>query len=130
MLGFGIGVYALIFGLSDVFVKKFRVFLEDKKRKGEIWHGSELMLNSDLAYPLVVLLIAIAIGVIQQANQRSGFFLVISWIAFWYSMIVMVEMIGVIFRLAENSLLDKGGVGEEESGGCDDNSSGGNVKGE
>ncbi|MEC4775144.1 hypothetical protein [Burkholderia cenocepacia] len=114
LLGFGIGVYALIFGLSDVFVRRFRNFLETKKKSGEIGHGSELVLNSDLAYPLIVLLVSIAIGVIQQANQSNKCLLVICWIAFWYSMIVMIEMIGVIFRLAENSLIDKGGAARNE----------------
>ncbi len=112
LLGFGIGVYALIFGLAEPFVRQFKALIEQEKRTGTLSHGSELMLNSDLAFPLIVLVIAIATGALQQANEGSVTLILVAWVAFWYSMVVMIEMISVIFRLAENSLLDKGLVSE------------------
>lgn len=114
LLGFGIGVYALIFGLAEPFVRQFKALIEQEKKTGTLSHGSELMLNSDLAFPLIVLVVAIAIGTIQQANEGSITLILVAWIAFWYSMIVMIEMISVIFRLAENSLLDKGLTSESK----------------
>lgn len=108
LLGFGIGVYALIFGLAEPFVKQFKALVEQQKKTGSMSHGSELMLNSDLAFPLIVLVVSIAVGTIQQANEENVTLALIAWVAFWYSMAVMIEMISVIFRLAENSLLDKG----------------------
>ncbi|WP_143135124.1 hypothetical protein [Burkholderia ubonensis] len=108
LLGFGIGVYALIFGLAEPFVKQFKELITKERQSGALSHGSELMLNSDLAFPLIVLVTSLAIGTIQQAHQGNPTLIIATWIFFWYSLISMIEMISVIFRLAENSLLDKG----------------------
>ncbi|MFM0477521.1 hypothetical protein PQR29_04045 [Paraburkholderia strydomiana] len=115
LLGFGIGVYALIFGLAEPFVRQFRKLIDEQIKAGEISHGSVLMLNSDLAFPLIVMVVGIAVGALQQANLENQSLILITWVMFWYSLIVMIEMISVIFRLAENSLLDKGLNGDENT---------------
>lgn len=106
-LGFGIGVYALIFTLSTAFVKKVSEKVAAQKAAGRRLVGSELMLNVDLALPLLALVIALVIGIIQQTAPTSIYLIVTAWIALWFSMLSLLGLISVIFGLAEHSLLDK-----------------------
>lgn len=106
LLGFGIGVYGLIFALSPKFVKFLEKSIKDSKEKGEIDHGSELMINSNFAYPLVILTLTLGIGVFQKSSD-SPILLLICWTFFWYALILILEVVGVIFGLGDHSLLDK-----------------------
>lgn len=107
LLGFGIGVYALIFALAAPFVRQVHEAIERKKTSGSKKNGSVLMINADLAYPLVILLISVVVGVLQQAFVSSPALLIGAWLAMWYSLMVTLEVISVLFRLGEHSLLDK-----------------------
>lgn len=106
LLGFGIGVYALIFALAAPIVQELHDAIEAKKASGGMAHGSVLLLNSDFAYPLVVLVGSISIAVFQNGNP-SIYLIISTWAMFWYSMIVVIEVIGVLFGMGDNSLLDK-----------------------
>jgi len=110
LLGFGIGVYALLFALSPKFVQGLDTLLEKKKNAGEKADGSVLMLNSDMAYPIVVLLGTTAIGAMQRAWPESLALILLTWTFFWYGLIVTLELIGVLFGLGNNSLLEKKGL--------------------
>lgn len=106
-LGFGIGVYALIFALSTVFVKDIHEKIVTQKSTGSRLTGSELMLNSDLALPLLALVIALMVGIIQQAAPNSIYLIGATWLALWFLILSLLGLISVIFGLAEHSLLDK-----------------------
>lgn len=103
LIGFGIGVYALTLVLSDSLVREFQASIINKKNKA----GSVLMLNSDLAYPMLILIITLSIGILQSVFIDSKNLCVTTWFMLWYSFIVIVEMLGVLFGLSNNSLLDK-----------------------
>ncbi|MDP9973273.1 hypothetical protein J2W39_004520 [Variovorax paradoxus] len=105
ILGFGIGVYALIFALSEKFVKMFHEAAQRANANGE--KISVLTLNADMAYPLMVIIIAIAVGLLQQVFKESVWLLVGSWFMVWYSLVKTAGLIGVIFRIGEQALLDK-----------------------
>lgn len=106
-LGFGIGIYALIFGLSNIFVRAFQNKIDEQKFDGHRAAGSALMLNSDLALPLLALLFALVVGVIQQSFPSSIALIAMTWVVIWFSLISLLGLISVIFRLADHSLLDK-----------------------
>lgn len=107
ILGFGIGVYALIFTLSAAFVKNVHDKISDQRANGERGAGSELMLNADLALPLLSLVVALIVGIIQQALPAHIGWVVVTWVALWFSVLSLLGLISVIFGLAEHSLLDK-----------------------
>ncbi|MVW80192.1 hypothetical protein [Bordetella sp. 02P26C-1] len=115
LLGFGIGVYALVFALTAKLVSELGARIEDEKKRGKLSFGSALALNADLAYPLLVLALTIGLGVVQRAIPDSGALMLASWMMFWYSLIMLIEIIGVLFGLGENSLLDKMLECEDES---------------
>jgi hypothetical protein len=106
-LGFGIGIYALIFALTNSFVKNIQEKIDEQKAEGRRSAGSELVLNADLALPLLALLLALVLGIVQQASPTSIALVVITWVVTWFSMISLLGLISVIFGLAEHSLLDK-----------------------
>jgi hypothetical protein len=106
-LGFGIGIYALIFTLTNSFVKDIQKHIDVQKEQGKRSAGSELVLNADLALPLLALLLALVLGILQQAFPASIALIAIAWLFTWFSMISLLGLISVIFGLAEHSLLDK-----------------------
>jgi hypothetical protein len=105
ILGFGIGVYALIFALSSNFVKKFNDKVEEENKNGDL--ASIFSLNSSMAYPLLVIAFAILIGVVQQAYKDNNWLIFGSWFLFWYSIICTIVLIGSLFSMGGLSLLDK-----------------------
>jgi hypothetical protein len=111
LLGFGIGVYALVFALAPTFVRDFQRVIDRAKELKPKRFGSALRINSDLAYPLTVLVLTLGVGVYQK-GYPTGWLTLVAWVAFWYSIVVMVEMIGVLFGLGDTSLLDKLNPGE------------------
>jgi hypothetical protein len=51
--------------------------------------------------------LAIACGLAQQVFKDSFWLLLTSWFLLWFSLIETAGLIGVIFRLGEQALLDK-----------------------
>jgi hypothetical protein len=103
LIGFGIGVYALLFALDKSVVGEVQKAISNSTKTS----GSVLMLSSDLAYPLIILIITLSIGILQTVFSKSLCLCAISWFMLWYSFVVIIEMIGVLFGLTNNSLLDK-----------------------
>jgi len=113
VLGFGIGVYALIFSMSDKFVKMFHARAQEANKRGE--KISVLTLNADMAYPLLIIALAIVFGLLQQIFKESSIVVGICWLLLWYSLVETIGLIGVIFRIGEQALLDKVESGDESS---------------
>lgn len=107
LLGFGIGVYALIFALTPSFLKDFKQAIESRNSKSDFKYGSVLVLNAEFAYPLVVLTIAIGVSIFQQAIPDSYILIILCWGMLWYSLISTLEIISVLFGLGEHSIRDK-----------------------
>ncbi len=107
LLGFGIGIYALLFSLNATFIKQFENQIKDKKAQDKKAYGSALMLNSDMAFPITILIFCISVAVFQQVFPTVASLLVATWVIFWYSIFMLVEIVGVLFGLVDNSLLDK-----------------------
>lgn len=122
LLGFGIGVYALIFALAGPIVRDLEDSIDELKRAKLKKQGSVLAINSDLAYPLMVLVVVLALGVFQKGNDSIEL-LIATWVAFWYALVVLLEVIGVLFGLGDHSLLEKleatRKTGPASSGGTD-----------
>jgi hypothetical protein len=107
LLGFGIGVYALIFSLSASFVKSLQQQIESQNAADTKSKGHALLLNADMAYPLLVVAISIGIGVIQQIFPDAKWLITASWTALWYSLLMVLEILFVLFSLGESEILNK-----------------------
>ncbi|WP_288492113.1 hypothetical protein [uncultured Pseudomonas sp.] len=98
LLGFGIGVYALIFGLKANFLGKLQKHLDSSKEKPS---GSTLILNVNFAVPLLCLTLSIAAGIIQTILPKSTTIELLSWTCLWMSLFYTIETIFAIFNLGE-----------------------------
>jgi hypothetical protein len=113
LLGFGIGVYALIFALPESFFKSLRGEQGTEGNETNKTTFSESvsgtppnMINADMAYPLVVMAIAIAYGAFVQFFMTIGRFYVSVWLLA-YCFALMLELISLIYVSAYKSISDK-----------------------
>ena len=105
LLGFGIGIYALIFGLHKMLLRDLqasykRVAAGEKQRP-----GSALILNAEMAVPLIALTLTIAIGLAQQVAPSVVGLRLASWFSLWLSLVFTLELIVTLFGLGENAIL-------------------------
>lgn len=105
LLGFGIGVYALIFSLSSILVNRIEERI--KPAKNEAGVGSALVLNADMAYPLLMIALSLGIGVLQLIFSGARTLEILAWGALWYSMLMALEILTALFGLGEHELLEK-----------------------
>lgn len=104
LLGFGIGVYALIFGLHKGLLKQLQESYT--ARPGEKQKpGSALVVNAEMAVPLLVLAITILVGVMEQVAPKSDWVRALSWYTLWLSLIFTIELVTTLFALGENVVL-------------------------
>jgi hypothetical protein len=107
LLGFGIGVYALVFALAPRSLQLLQSQLEGEIAAGKRKEGHALMLNASLAYPLVVITLSLIPAIFQQLNPKSLALAWFTWIVFWYGVVVLIELLGVLFALGEQDGMDK-----------------------
>jgi hypothetical protein len=107
LLGLGIGIYALLYALDTSVVGEMHKRLQEARRAGRRHHGSVLMINSDMAFPLCALLLIIAVGLFAQLLPKFVWLQVGAWVAFWYGIFLILELIVLLFVLIDNSLLGK-----------------------
>lgn len=105
LLGFGIGIYALIFGLHKMLLRDLQAsYLRDTKTQKQQF-GSALILNAEMAVPLLVLTITIAIGLVQQVAPSIVILKFFSWLTLWLSLVFTLELVVTLFGLGENAIL-------------------------
>jgi hypothetical protein len=105
LLGFGIGIYALIFGLHKMLLRDLQAsYLRDTKNEKQQL-GSALILNAEMAVPLLVLTITIAIGLVQQVAPALVILNFFSWLTLWLSLVFTLELVVTLFGLGENAIL-------------------------
>jgi hypothetical protein len=102
LLGFGIGIYALIFGLHKMLLRDLQT---SYSHSDEQQPGSALVLNAEMAVPLVVLTLTITIGLAQQVVPTLVGLQFASWFSLWLSLVFTFELIVTLFGLGENAIL-------------------------
>jgi len=105
LLGFGIGIYALIFGLHKILLRELQDTFKPSPGKTKPPVGSALILNAEMAVPLLVLGMAIIVGMIQQALPNHEYIKLAAWFFLWLAMLFTLELIFTLFGLGENMLL-------------------------
>ena len=105
LLGFGIGIYALIFGLHKLLLRELQASFKHSATHDKQPPGSALILNAEMAVPLLVLTLTIAIGLVQQVVPSFAGLQFVSWFSLWLSMVFTLELILTLFGLGENAIL-------------------------
>ncbi|MGU9817295.1 hypothetical protein ACU684_18065 [Pseudomonas sp. LF135] len=105
LLGFGIGVYALIFALDKRFVQDLqRGFEGYNKEKNK--SGSVLLLNTEMALPLIVITTTIAIGIFQKIFSDLLYLRLACWFSLWLSIYFILDLINNLFLMGNAHLSD------------------------
>ncbi|SEC87130.1 hypothetical protein [Pseudomonas kilonensis] len=105
LLGFGIGVYALIFALDRKFVQDLQNGFEGYNKENNK-SGSVLLLNTEMALPLIIITATIAIGIFQKIFIDHLYLRLASWFSFWLSMYFTLDLINNLFLMGSAHLSD------------------------
>ncbi len=60
-----------------------------------------------MAYPLMIMTSSLAIGIFQQIYIKSEAFEAVTWVALWYSLLMVFEILTALFALGESELISK-----------------------
>ncbi|MGK3121170.1 hypothetical protein QZH44_08490 [Pseudomonas corrugata] len=105
LLGFGIGVYALIFALERKFFQDLQSGFEGHNRQNNK-SGSVLLLNTEMALPLIIITATIAIGVFQKIFNDHLYLRLASWFSFWLSLYFTLDLINNLFLMGSAHISD------------------------
>lgn len=99
LLGFGIGIFALLFSIKSDFIVK----LQDKNQSNGF---DAQILNVDLAYPLIVIAWAVVVSACLKFFPSNNFTQTTAIASFFYGMAMIFELIGFIFITAFRMISD------------------------
>jgi hypothetical protein len=105
LLGFGIGVYALIFALERNFVRDLQSTFEGYN-KANNKSSSVLLLNTEMALPLIVITITIAVGIFQKIFSDILYLRLASWFTLWLSLYFTLDLINNLYLMGSAHLSD------------------------
>lgn len=92
ILGFGIGVYALMF----IMPSDFLTFLKDRKDRGTTKIGPEIV-PVDMGYPLITYVLVMFIAAVNKFYPESYYFKLVSLWALFYGLAMTVELVSFLF---------------------------------
>lgn len=92
LLGFGLGVYALIFSLPGA-------TNNPKKQRN--------LLNADMGYPLLMMVITIVVAVFAKILDGKYHLAGVSFFMFFYCLLLVLELISLIFMSAASVINSK-----------------------
>nr|WP_075519056.1 hypothetical protein [Moritella viscosa]SHO17743.1 Phage protein [Moritella viscosa] len=103
ILGFGIGVFALLFALPNEFLLSLRKSVKNSKGENKI--TGPQMLPADMAFPLLVYSIIMLFSVFFMALPNEPITTCLSTIFLVYGFVVTLELLSSIFMTASYMLV-------------------------
>lgn len=103
ILGFGIGVFALLFALPNEFIEKLRKSISESNGTSKIT-GPE-MLVSDMAYPLLVYVSIMFLAVIIKSTTTNEIGVYLASPLLIYGLTMSLELINSIFMTSSYMLI-------------------------
>ncbi|WP_447915810.1 hypothetical protein [Delftia acidovorans] len=107
LLGFGIGAYALVFGLSGDLLKKIQNEHNRKEAQSNSPKGSVLSINSAFAFPLVTMAITIVLASFQKILPDIQLLSSVTWFLTFLCLTLTYQLIVALYRLGRVIILDK-----------------------
>ncbi len=106
LLGFGIGVYALIFSTSGKMIRDIQE-AHIAANNGKEEKTSVLSINSDFAFPLIFLTTTIIILTFQLVFNESKLLKIFSYFMIFMSFSMTYKLIFAIYVFGKNIILEK-----------------------
>ncbi len=107
LLGFGIGAYALVFGLSGDLLKKIQEGHQRKELATKAPAGSVLSINSAFAFPLVTMAITTIVASVQKILPDVLILSIFTWFLTFLCLTLTYQLIVALYRLGRVIILDK-----------------------
>ncbi|WP_127803086.1 hypothetical protein [Hydrogenophaga sp. NH-16] len=107
LLGFGIGVYALIFGLSGDLLKKLQDGYVKKELDSGVPAASAMSINSAFAFPLVTMLVTIIVASIDKILSGIQLLSTATWFLTFFCLVLTYQLIASLYILGRAVILDK-----------------------
>lgn len=107
LLGFGIGAYALVFGLSGDLLKNIQDEHNKKERNSIAPVGSVLSINSAFAFPLVTMVLTTIVASVQKILPEIQILSSATWFLTFFSLALTYQLIVALYRLGRVIILDK-----------------------
>lgn len=107
LLGFGIGAYALVFGLGGDFLKKIQDVYNQKELAANAPTGSVLSINSAFAFPLVTMAITTIVASVQKILPEIQVLSTVTWFLTFFSLTLTYQLVISLYRLGRVIILDK-----------------------
>lgn len=106
LLGFGIGAYALVFGLSGDLLKK----IQDEHNKKDNTHeqpaSSVLSINSSFAFPLIIMIVTCIVASVQKILPSLQILESITWFLVFLSLVLVYQLVVSLYKLGRVIILD------------------------
>jgi hypothetical protein len=107
LLGFGIGAYALVFGLSGDLLKKIQDGHNKKELATKAPAGSVLSINSAFAFPLVTMALTTIVASLQKIFPGIQTLSSITWFLTFLCLTLTYQLIVALYRLGRVIILEK-----------------------
>jgi hypothetical protein len=107
LLGFGIGAYALVFGLGGDLLKKIQEGHNKKELATKLPSGSVLSINSAFAFPLAMMAITTIVASVQKILPEYLFLSTATWFLTFLCLTLTYQLIVALYRLGRVIILDK-----------------------
>ncbi|MEJ5991958.1 hypothetical protein WG902_18280 [Ramlibacter sp. PS3R-8] len=106
LLGFGIGVYALVFGVAPTLVRDLQA--QHAAAKDPLGLETTILsLNASFAFPLVFMTASIFAGIFQKVITSSVPLRYATWFLLFTSLALTFQLVRTLFRLGRNVLIQK-----------------------
>lgn len=107
LLGFGIGAYALVFGLGGDLLKKIQEAHNKIELDTQSPAGSVLSINSAFAFPLATMAITTIVASVQKILPEVLFLSTVTWFFTFLCLTLTYQLIVALYRLGRVIILDK-----------------------
>ncbi len=107
LLGFGIGAYALVFGLSGELLKKIQDGHNKKELATKAPAGSVLNINSAFAFPLAMMALTTIVASLQKILPGIEVLSSITWFMTFLCLTLTYQLIVSLYRLGRVIILEK-----------------------
>jgi len=107
LLGFGIGAYALVFGLSGELLKKIQDGHNKKEVDTKAPAGSVLNINSAFAFPLATMALTTIVASLQKILPGMEVLSSITWFMTFLCLTLTYQLIVSLYRLGRVIILEK-----------------------
>jgi hypothetical protein len=107
LLGFGIGAYALVFGLSGDLLKKIQAANNAKQALTNKPTASVLSINSAFAFPLALMTLTTVTASVQKMLPEIQLLATFTWFLTFLCLLLTYQLVVALYRLGRVIILDR-----------------------